>query len=167
MRVALAVTTAAITAFAGGGAASSARVASTCDKGVETGDGNPPPAPTPDDLYVGRRIVLVGAAAPKEHEFRDHPAGWWWLKTLVIVRSGRAVTLTVPRREQSRLHLRYMGDARTATFRPCRRPNGEWSYYPGGLLYSRRGCYTLDIRIQGRHTVRREMPLGVGARCKT
>lgn len=163
--VTLSVVTVAVTAFAAGGSAASVRVAATCDRGVETGDGNPAPTPKAGDLFVGQRIVLVGAAAPKVHEFRDRPGGWWWLKTLVIVREGRAVTLTVPRSERRRLHLRYTGDSRAATFRPCRRPDGQWSYYPGGFVYSRRGCYALDIRIERRRVVRRYIPLGVGARC--
>ena len=152
-------------ALAAGGSAASVRVAPHCDRGVETADGNPAPTPTRGDLFVGHRIVLGGAAASKAHEFRDHPGGWWWLKTLVIVRAGRAVTLTVPRGERGRLHLRYTGNSRTATFRPCHRPDGEWSYYPGGFVYSRRGCYALDVRIEGHRGVRRRLPLGVGAHC--
>jgi hypothetical protein len=159
---------AAVTAFAAaGGSAASVRVPPKCDRGVETTDGNPPPTPTPVDLFVGHRLVLVGAATPKTHEVRDRRGGWWWLKTLVIVRGGRAVTLTVPRSERGRLRLRYLSDARMVTFRPCRRPVGQWSYYPGGFVYSQRGCYALDIRIEPRRTVRRYIPLGVGARCAT
>ena len=109
--------------------------------------------------------MLVGAAAPKTHEIRDRPGGWWWLKTLAIVRGGRVVTLSVPRSERARLHVRYLGNAGAATFGPCRRPLGKWSYYPGGFVYSQRGCYALDIRIAGHRAVRRYIPLGVGARC--
>jgi hypothetical protein len=134
---------------------------------VETGDGNPPPTPTSDDLFVGYRIVLIGAAGPKDHEFRDRPGGSWWLKTLVIVRPGRAVTVSVPRSERKRLHLRYTGNPRAATFRPCHRPDGQWSYYPGGFAYSQRGCYAVDIHIERRRSIRRDIALGVGARCAT
>lgn len=162
--VTLTVVAVAVTAFASGGSASVA-AAAACDRGVETSPGNPPLSPSSDDLFVGHRIVLVGAAAPKVHEFRDRPGGWWWLKTLVVVREGRAVTLTVPRSEQGRLHLRYSGNSRTATFRPCPRVRGHWAYYPGGFVYSQRGCYALDIRIEGHRAVRRHIPLGVGARC--
>jgi hypothetical protein len=150
--------------FAASGSTGSSRVAATCDRGVDTAPGNPPLSPNADDLVVGHRVVLVGAAAPKVNEFRDQPGRWWWLKTLVVVRKGRAVTLTVPRGERGRLHLRYQGTSRTATFRPCRRA-AHWSYYPGGFVYSQRGCYALDIRIEGHRAVRRYIPLGVGARC--
>jgi hypothetical protein len=163
--VTLTVAALAATQLPAGGAPASAGAATACDRGVETGDGNPPPTHTADDLFVAHRIVLIGAAAPKAHEFHDHPGGSWWLKTLVIVRPGRAVTLTVPRSERGRLHLRYTGNARTATFRPCRRPDGQWSYYPGGFVYSQRGCYALDIHIERRRAIRRYISLGVGARC--
>lgn len=137
-----------------------------CDPGAETPDDNPAPQPRSADLFVGRRIVLVGASAPKEHEFLDRPGGWWWLKTLVIVRGGSSITLSVPRNERAHLHLRYGGNAQTVTFRPCRRPAGQWSYYPGGFTYSDRGCYAIDLRIEGAGgPVRRHIPLGVGARC--
>src|SRR4051794_9057761 len=154
-----------VTAIAvAGGSAASVRGPS-CDRGVETADGNTAPTPGSADLFVGRRLLLVGAAAPKTHEFRDRPGGWWWLKTLAVVRGGHAITLTVPRRERGRLHLRYGGDARTVSFRPCRRPVGRWSYYPGGFVYSQRVCYALDVRIERRRPARRYIPLGIGARC--
>jgi hypothetical protein len=150
--------------FAAGGSTGSPRVAATCDRGAETAPGNPPLSPDADDLVVGHRVVLVDAAGPKVNEFRDHPGGWWWLKTLVVLRKGRAVTLTVPRGERGRLHLRYKGSSRTATFRPCRHA-AHWNYYPGGFVYSQRGCYALDIRIEGHRAVRHYIPLGVGAHC--
>jgi hypothetical protein len=162
--LALTVVSVAVTTSAAGGSGASVGTAKTCDRGVATAPGNPPLSPSFDDLVVRDRIVLVGAAGPKSHEFRDHPGGWWWLKTLVAVRKGRAVTLTVPRSERSRLHLRYGGDSRTATFRPCRTAP-RWSYYPGGLVYSERDCYALDIRVEGHSAVRRYIPLGVGVRC--
>src|SRR3954451_12627908 len=93
----LAIVTVAGTAFAAGRPAAGIRAAEMCDPGVETAPGNPPLSPSSDDVVVGHRVVLVDAAAPKVHEFRDRPGGWWWLKTLVVVRRGRAVTLTVPR----------------------------------------------------------------------
>src|SRR5437870_2802211 len=113
----VAVTASAVVAFAAGGSGASV-AASACDPGVQTGSGNPPLSPSAEDLVVGHRIVLVGAAAPKVHEFRDRPGGWWWLKTLVVVRKGRSVTLTGPRSERNRLHLRYgPGSSSGVTFR--------------------------------------------------
>jgi hypothetical protein len=138
-----------------------------CDPGVETADGNPAPGHRPSDLFVGHRVLLVGARAPKTNEFVDRPGGWWWLKTLAVVRGTRAVTLSVPRSERKRLHLRYGGGAQTVTFRPCTRPARQWSYYPGGFTYSERGCYAVDLRIEGMRPLRRHIPLGVGARCSS
>lgn len=139
--------------------------AASCNRGVDTGDGNPRPTPNAGDLFVGHRLLLAGALAPKTHEFRDRPGGWWWLKTLAMVGGRGTVTISVPRSERSRLHLRYLHDSRTVTFRPCRRPAGQWSYYPGGFVYSKRGCYAIEIRLGGGDPVRRRIPLGVGARC--
>ena len=165
MRFAFALTALLATIAVGLAGPDGSSSAAACNAGVETADGNPPPTPTADDLFVGRRLLLRGAVGRKTHDVRDRPGGWWWLKVLAIVRGGRMVTLSVPPNERGRLHLRYLGNGRTVIFRPCRRPSGQWSYYPGGFVYSKRGCYAIDIRIGHGDTVRRHMPLGVGARC--
>jgi hypothetical protein len=137
-----------------------------CAERADSADPNPADTPTSDDLFVGRRILLVGARETKPWEVRLD-SGWLWLKTLADVRRGRRVTLTVPRGERRRLKLNW-SDARGArvsqTLAPC--GDREWTYFPGGFLYSERGCYAIDIRIEGKPAVRKRIPLGKGATCQ-
>jgi hypothetical protein len=104
-------------------------------------------------------------------------------KAAVKVRAGRAVTLVVPEGVRDRLWLVY---ARPGSFddpgirfsqtrlEPCPpdtpgfRPGvtvGRVTGFTGGFVFARRGCYPLEVWIDGRaEPFRRRIPLGA-VRC--
>ena len=136
-----------------------------CAERADSNSANPAESPRPEDMFVARRLLLVALQAPKTWETDGATPGWKWFKSLAVVRRGRRVTLTIPRSQRSRVRLEY-GHSRTSiTFAPC--ADRTWTYFPGGFVYSRPGCYAVDVRIQGRDAVRKRFPLGVGARCAT
>jgi hypothetical protein len=143
----------------------------TCSERAEVVGPAGAPTPTANDLWVGRRLWLAGARRADFHfDYRDD--GDLWLKSLAIVRAGRDVTLRVPRFERARLGLRYDGDATrvedadvAVVIKPCPRRMKEWTYYPGGFLFKRPGCYALDVRIEGASAHRYRLALGRGASC--
>jgi hypothetical protein len=159
MRVAVAL---ALLAFAGNTHAA-APVRGCADR-ADSNSANPADNPRPEDLFVGRRILLVGALGPKTWEYKQDD-GQYWLKTLAVVRRGKRVTITVPRSLRARLRLNYSRGRATTTFSACN--DREWTYFPGGFVYSSRGCYALDVRIHGKRSVRKRFPLGIGATCPT
>ena len=161
MRVALVP---ALLAFATG--AQAATPVRTCAQRADTDSGNPVTSPTPDDIFVGHRILLAGGrTAGALRNVESGRAGWWWFKSLAVVRRGRRVTISIPPSFRDRLHLRYGRGREAQTFAPC--GDREWTYFPGGFLYTKAGCYAVDIRIDGRRAVRERFPLGVGATCAT
>src|SRR3954469_1965178 len=125
----------------------------TCGESI--GATNETPTVRSNDLLIGHRLVLIGAAGTKTRTFDSGTKGWFWLKSLAAVRSGRVVTLTVPRRQRGRFRLRYANRQRwtaSVTFHTC--ASGEWSYFPGGFIYRAPGCYAFDVRMGRGHAMR-------------
>ena len=138
----------------------------TCAERAESDSQNPVELRSADDIFVARRLLLVGAAGVKRVDYRRD--GTYWLKSLAVLRSGRAVTLSVPRRHRRHLRLLYDGGERgevSVRIVPCPTRIHEWTYYPGGFLYTKRGCHPIDIRFDRGRTVRRHVALGAGVRC--
>src|SRR5215212_5920676 len=101
MRVALAL---ALLAFAGNAQATTP--VRTCAERAESNSANPADAPRPEDLFVGRRILLLGARGTKTREYKQDD-GRYWFKSLAVVRRGKRVTITVPPSQRARLRLNY------------------------------------------------------------
>jgi hypothetical protein len=160
MRTALAL---ALLAFAAN--AHAASPVRTCAERADSDSANPADSPRPDDVFVGHRILLVGLQASKVRDTAGDTPGWYWFKALAVVRTGRRVTISIPRAQRDRLRLQYGHDRRSLTFAPC--ADRKWTYFPGGFMYSKPGCYAVDVRIAGKPSVRRRFPLGAGATCPT
>ena len=144
----------------------------TCAQRAESDSSNPALTPRSGDLFVARRLMLVGAAAPKTSDEGSGVPGKFWFKALAVVRAGRSARLSIPASERGRLGLQYAmgrnGSERTTArieLQPCRASLHKWTYFPGGFIYSERGCYAIDIRIAGSRAKRYWIPLGAGATC--
>ena len=135
-----------------------------CAQRADSDSANPVDTPRREDLFVGRRLMLVGALGEKSWEYEE-AKGRFWFKSLAVVRRGKRVTISVPRAYRDRLKLRYLGDRPAVTFAPCR--DREWTYFPGGFVYTERACYAIDVRIHGKRAKRYRFPLGKGATCAT
>src|SRR3954453_1295032 len=156
----------AIASAAVAGSASAAAPVRTCAQGIGSTKPSPVDHTRTQDLFVGHRLLLIGALAATARTFESGEPGWYWWKSLAAVRNGRDVTLTVPRSERRRFRLRYANgqkDTSTVTIHPC--AAGRWSYFPGGFTYTRPGCYALDIRIRGHRARRKWLAFGEGASC--
>jgi hypothetical protein len=152
--------------------------ARTCAQRAESDSSDPVQNRTADDLFIAHRLLLAGLRGVKT---QDIPAngvpGKYWFKALAEIRTGRDITLSVPASERGRWWLAYSNDRGENVVRlePCRptvrrfidgRPVGNWTLFPGGFLYREAGCYTLQVRIEGRRNLLRyRFPLGAGARC--
>ena len=144
----------------------------TCAQRAESGSSNPALTPRSGDLFVARRLMLVGAAGPKARDEKSGVPGKFWFKSLAVVRAGRNVRLSIPASERGRLVLQYAvgrnGSERTTArveLQPCPASIRRWTYFPGGFIYSERGCYAIDVGIAGSRSMRYWIPLGAGATC--
>jgi len=104
------------------------------------------------------------------------PDGRYFVKTHLSVRAGSAVTISVRERFHDRIGL-----ARTTAdelvpavrFEPCSPGQRAWSYeerigavtgFNGGFKLNRRGCYPLDVRVEGGRTHRVRVAFGYPCR---
>jgi hypothetical protein len=97
-------------------------------------------------------------------------------KAGVVVRAGRAVVLSVPDRYRHELFLHYTrGEAGTSVVRivPCAPATRAFSYegrvgavtgFSGGFSMVRRGCYPLDVRVEGGRSYRVRIAFGYPCR---
>lgn len=100
--------------------------------------------------------------------------GRFFRKAAVLVRSGRAVALSVPERYRSRLFLRYTReDTSVVRLEPCASETRAFSYagrvgpvtgFNGGFSMTHRGCYPLDVRVDGGRTHRIRIAFGFPCR---
>jgi hypothetical protein len=133
------------------------------------------------DLVIGP-IAFSGLRSTDPRTVSRHD-GVFSRKSAVKIRAGHAVTLVVPEAVRSRLWLAY---ARPGSFRdpgirssqtrlePCPpdtpgfRPGttvGRVTGFSGGFVFARRGCYPLEVWVDGRaEPLRRTIPLGA-VRC--
>jgi hypothetical protein len=132
--------------------------------------------------FAGRGDVVVGpvsfaglAQAASVTRLDRGPDGLYGRKVAAKVLWGRAVTVSVAPASRRALFLDY---ARTNVhthairFEPC--PPGTRMFggngrlrrvtvFPGGLSFTRRGCFELEVRVEGGRTYRRTISLGAGS----
>ena len=97
-------------------------------------------------------------------------------KTGAKVLWGKPVTVTVAPASQAALALQYARPNLLTTsirFEPCRPGTPMFggvgklqrvTTFPGGLSFTRRGCYALEVHVESGRTYRRTISLGAG-RC--
>jgi hypothetical protein len=130
------------------------------------------------DIVVGP-VAFSGLRGADARSVSRHD-GVFSRKSAVKVRAGRAVTLVVPEAVRNRLWLVYarpgsFGDPAIRFWQtrllPCP-PNmpgfrrgttvGALTGFTGGFVFTRRGCYSLEVWVDGRpEPFRRTIPLGV------
>jgi hypothetical protein len=128
------------------------------------------------DVVVGPvSFAGLGPAATVKRLDRG-PDGRYFRKVAAKVLWGRPATVSVVAADRERLALAYARpNLRTSAirFEPCapgtpmfvtERPLGRVTAFPGGLSFTRRGCYQLEVRVDRGRTYRRTISLGAG-RC--
>ena len=129
----------------------------------------------PGDVVIGPIAFSGLTAAATTTRLDRGPDGRYMRKTAAKVLWGRPVTVTVAPSSRSGLALLYAHRnllTSSIRFEPC--PPGTRMFgggrlkrvtgFPGGLSFTRLGCYDLEVRIDGGRTFRRTVSLGAG-RC--
>ena len=129
--------------------------------------------------FIGANDVVVGpvsfaglAYAASAARLDRGEDGRYFRKTAAKVLWGAPVTVTVAVGSRAALALRYTRDLTHAVrFEPC--PPGTLMFgrngrlirvtgFPGGLSFTRRGCYELEVKVERGRTFRRTISLGAG-----
>lgn len=131
--------------------------------------------------FVSRGDVVVGpvsfadlASAASATRLDRGPDGRYVRKVAAKVLWGRPVTVSVVPASRAALALDYARSGRRThaiSFEPC--PPGtrmlggngrlrRVTAFPGGLSFSRRGCYALEVRVERGRAYRRTISLGAG-----
>jgi hypothetical protein len=146
-----------------------------CRSRGDPSNGAPVRFANPADVVIGP-VSLAGLREAASVTRLDRGEdGRYFRKTAAKVLWGRAVTLTVSERSRSTLALVYARlNALTSSVRfvPC--PPGTPMFggngrlrrvtaFPGGLSFTRRGCYELEVRVERGRTYRRTISLGAGS----
>ena len=148
-----------------------------CRSRIESGQG-PLAFPAAGSLFAGPVAfsALPHAATPAGLGRRREEDGRFYRKSGVLVRSGRAVVLSVPERYRNRLFLHYTRtDEGVSEVRlePCPQAMRAFSYdgpvgkvtgFNGGFSLTHRGCYPLDVRVEGGRTHRVRIAFGYPCR---
>ena len=102
--------------------------------------------------------------------------GRYFVKAAVTVRTGRAVTVSIPARFRDRIGLGY---ARTPApvaavrFEPCPPAMRAFSYdgrigpvtgFAGGFVLTKAGCYRVEVHVEGGRTHDVRIPFGYPCR---
>ena len=134
----------------------------TCEQGI-TFEGSP---------YFGQQGSVVmgplsfsGLATPGGQR---QPDGGWLVKSVLLMRPGKAATLSVAEASRSRVTLVYQAGGRPSAsvrFTPCADRNAAFS---GGFLIRKLRCETIEVRVDGGPTYRRRIPFGglLGPPCR-
>jgi hypothetical protein len=130
--------------------------------------------------FAQHRAVVVGPiafsslldAAPRRAIGPWGDDGRLGRKAGVVVRAGRPVVLSIPERYRNRLFLHYTREEQgTSSVRivPCAPETRAFSYngrvgpvtgFSGGFSMLRRGCYPLDVRVEGGRSYRVRIAFG-------
>jgi hypothetical protein len=149
----------------------------TCAERIEAGDA-PLRFPAADSGRIaagplalsGHFPTTVAALGPRREN------GRFSTKAGALVRAGRPVVLSVPRRFRGALFVHYarQGDGEPAVrIEPCAPSTPAFSYdgivgpvtgFSGGFEVTRPGCYPLDVRVVGGRAYRVRLPLGRSCR---
>ncbi len=134
----------------------------TCEQGI-TFEGSP---------YFGQQGSVVmgplsfsGLATPGGQR---QPDGGWLVKSVLLMRPGKAATPSVAEASRSRVTLVYQAGGRPSAsvrFTPCADRNAAFS---GGFLIRKLRCETIEVRVDGGPTYRRRIPFGglLGPPCR-
>ncbi|MGZ8782949.1 MAG: hypothetical protein ACXWZB_05570 [Gaiellaceae bacterium] len=177
MRVALAAAVVAAFAATAAPAANEELPARDCRSRIESGRG-PLGFRTTGSVVVGpvAFAALPHAATPAGLGPRREGDGRFFRKSAVLIRAGRPVVLSVPERFRNRLFLHY---SRTdegvpeVRLEPCPPGMRAFSYsgrvgkvtgFNGGFSLTHRGCYPLDVRVEGGRTYRVRIAFGYPCR---
>ena len=129
----------------------------------------------PDDIVAGPVSLWLLRRAELGLGQR-YPNGRYFVKTPVNVRAGRAVTVSVSLRHRDRIGLvRTTADdpAPVVRFEPCTPATRAFSYrgavgpvtgFNAGFVVSRKGCYPLDVRVEGGRSYRVRIAFGYPCR---
>jgi hypothetical protein len=125
------------------------------------------------DVVIGP-VSLAGARRMASSVRLDRgDDGRFFAKLAAKVLWGRPVTISVAEASRPALALRYTRDLTSAVrFVPC--PPGTRMFgdngrlrrvtaFPGGVSFTRRGCFDLEVRVERGRTYRRTISLGAGA----
>ena len=130
---------------------------------------------TSGDVVVGPLSFTSLRDARLRANITDRKSGRWFRKSAVKLLYGNDVTLSVPEAYRSLLWLEYAPNGAptsTVRFSPC--PPGKLMFngerygrvtgFSGALVFSRLGCYPLEVRVDRGRTFRGTISLGAG-RC--
>jgi hypothetical protein len=127
---------------------------------------------SPGDVVIGPVSFAGLAGAASAAQLERGPDGLFGRKVAAKVLWGRAVTVSVAAASRPALSLDYARTNRhtdAIRFEPC--PPGTRMFggngrlrrvtvFPGGLSFSRRGCYELEVRVDRGRSYRRTIALG-------
>ena len=158
--VILAVAAAAVVARAAAVPAAPAPPTRTCAQGISY-DGPP--------YWGGKGALVVGPLSFSG--LADHPGGArqpdgrWFVKSVLLMKPGAAVTLSLVPGSTARAVLVYAyRESQAVRFEPCDGTNAKFS---GGFLVRRLACATVVVRVEGGGTYRRRIDFRgfLGGRC--
>jgi len=119
--------------------------------------------------YPGYRLVLGAASVPRAYG-RAYPSAAWpyFAKGGVVVKSGRSVTLRVPRAWRKRVAISWGNNVHrvfhTIRIAACSRtPTRGYAYAGGFYLRGPSACAPLVVAAGGR---RQTIWFGIGRRCR-
>ena len=85
------------------------------------------------------------------------PDGRWFVKSVLLVRPGAAVTLSLVPGSSTRPVLVYAHrESQAVRFEPC---PSDVTAFSGGFVIRRLGCATVVVRVEGGATYRRKVDL--------
>jgi hypothetical protein len=132
----------------------------TCAEGI--GYSGPP-------YWGGKGALVVGPLSFSG--LADHPGGArqpdgrWFVKSVLLMKPGAKVTLSVLPGSTARAVLVYAHrESQAVRFEPCAAANAKFS---GGFVIRRLRCATILVRVEGGRTYRRTLDFRgfLGGRC--
>src|SRR4051794_9141176 len=119
------------------------------------------------DIRIGPAVFL-GLRHPERQRIVGTHGRDSGYKIPVAVRAGRPVLLQIPPRASGRLGLNYgtknvdrIENAQSVVLlKPCPAGMGRWTWFPGGLIVPKPGCYPIEVARRGKPFVRRNVALG-------
>jgi hypothetical protein len=145
----------------------------SCDERIEAGDAPLRfPVPKRGRIFAGPLALSGHFPTTSAGLGPRHENGRFSTKVGALVRAGRPVILSVPRRVRGTLFVHYArarDGGPAVRLEPCAPSTPAFSYdgvvgrvtgFSGGFEVTRPGCYPLDVRVAGGHSYRVRLPLG-------
>ena len=149
----------------------------TCEQRIEAGDAPLRfPAPARGTIFAGPLALSGHFPTTPARLGPRHENGRFSTKVGALVRAGRPVVLSVPRRFRGALFVHYArtrGGGPAVRLQPCAPSTPAFSYdgtvggvtgFSGGFEVTRPGCYPLDVRVVGGRTHRVRIAFGYPCR---